>query len=162
MVKKVDHDTLDFAHGQWSKLPILTIWPRQFWNFSYGHGQKWPILTIWPRQFWNFGHGHGQKFLTIWPWHPDVGQMVKKSWSSYPPPPPPPQSLWRYESKHKLIWEWSINPPLISRYHAKRQAQFCCAAYNYRKYAYQVCALLSNHWLTIASLSLAHATHCIH
>ena len=95
----------NLPHGQWSKKLTMTMTPSilpmvngqidQFWlfdhgnflNFGHGHGQKWPFLTIWPRQFWNFCHGHGKKFLTIWPWHPDVGQMVKKSWSSYPPPP---------------------------------------------------------------------------
>ena len=61
MVKKVDHDydTLDFAHGQWSK---LVIWPQQFWNFGHGHGQKFDHLTM------TLGRRpNGQKIMVILP-----------------------------------------------------------------------------------------------
>ena len=70
MVKltKFDHLTtviLEFWLCSWSK-------NGHFWPFDHGNFEILAMVMV-------------KNFLTIWPWHPDVGQMVKKSWSSYPP-----------------------------------------------------------------------------
>ena len=57
-----DHDTLDFVHGQWSKLT----------NFDH--------LTTVILKFWLWSWSKIFDHLT------GVGQMVKELWSSYPPP----------------------------------------------------------------------------
>ena len=84
----MNHDNLEFA--SWSKLSNFDH--LAYARVSWSNGQKFLTMTMAKilritilAITLNFGHGHGQKFLTIWPWHPDVGQMVKKSWSSYTP-----------------------------------------------------------------------------
>ena len=71
MVKKFDHDhdTLDFAHGQWSMVKI-----------GHGHGQKKPILT---NDRGNF------EILAMTPGSRPNGQKIVVILPPTPPPPPP-------------------------------------------------------------------------